>query len=79
MREPSPSAPANSGRDEAAQWVRTNLPTCSQIADDFRAVFPTVRLTHASEAGHSIGKPIEEPAFSVSGDDLVAHPVRVKP
>lgn len=30
-----------------------------------------MRLTYASEAGHAIGKPLEAPGFSISGDDLI--------
>jgi hypothetical protein len=31
-------------------------------------------MTYASENGHTIGKPLEAPAFCVSGDDLM--PIR---
>lgn len=60
----------NPSREEAAEWVRFNLPICSAIAAEFKSAFSEARLTHASENGHSIGRPMGEPAFSVSGDAL---------
>ena len=65
---PTPEA---SARADAAEWVRQNLPTCSAFAAAFKAVFAGLRLTFASEAGHTIGAQAEPPSFSVSGDDLV--------
>lgn len=51
--EPSPSA----GREDRAAWVRLNLPICAAVASEFAAVFPGCRMTFASEAGHTVGKP----------------------
>ena len=59
-------------RREAADWVRLHLPVCSEFAAELRKVFGSgVRMTHASEAGHVLGKAFETPAFSVSGDALL--------
>lgn len=43
-------------REAKAEWVRQNLPICSAIASDFRAVFPGCRMTYAEEAGHVVGR-----------------------
>ena len=75
-RGPAPSA---SDRSEVAGWVRDNLPACSAFAAAFKAEFEGLRLTFASEAGHTIGKPSEAPGFSVSGDDLMPFPRKVRP
>jgi len=68
---PAPVAPA---RAVAAEWVRQHLPICSAFAAAVRDEFSQARMTYASENGHTIGKPVQTCAFSVSGDDLV--PVR---
>ena len=68
---PAPVAPS---RANAAEWVRQHLPICSAFAAAVRDEFGEARLTYASEAGHTIGKPVQTCAFSVSGDDLM--PVR---
>jgi hypothetical protein len=68
---PAPVAPA---RADAAEWVRQHLPICSAFAAAVRDEFGEARLTYASENGHTIGKPMQTCAFSVTGDDLV--PVR---
>jgi hypothetical protein len=67
------TAPTSDSRQEAAEWVRLNLPICSEFATALKAVFTEARMTYASENGHTIGK-VQTCAFSVSGDDLV--PVR---
>ena len=67
-------APTSASRQEAAEWVRQNLPICSTFAAAVRDEFSQARMTYASENGHTIGKPLEAPAFCVSGDDLM--PIR---
>jgi len=61
-------------REEKAAWVNANLPQCAALAALCKATFGAVRLTYASENGHTIGKPMQTCAFSITGDDLV--PVR---
>jgi len=68
---PAPVAPS---RANAAEWVRQHLPICASFAAALKAEFPDARMTYASEAGHTIGKPMQTCAFSITGDDLV--PVR---
>ena len=70
---PAPVAPA---RADAAAWVRDNLPTCADFASQCRAEFGEARMLYASENGHTIGKPSDQPGYSVTGDDL---PVLQKP
>ena len=66
-------AAAKPSREEMAEWVRLNLPICSAFAAAFRSEFGDVRMSSASEAGHTIGKPVEAALFSVSGEALMAH------
>ena len=63
---PAPVAPA---RADAAEWVRQHLPICSAFAAAVRDEFSQARMTYASENGHTIGKPVQTCAFSVSGND----------
>lgn len=70
---PAPVAP---DRADAAAWVRDSLPTCADFAAQCRAAFGEARLLYASENGHTIGKPSDQPGYSVTGDDL---PVLQKP
>lgn len=43
-------------RNEAAEWLATNLPTVAAFATAMRAEFGDVRLVYASENGHTLGK-----------------------
>lgn len=43
-------------RANAADWVRQSLPACAAVAAAFKAQFPGVRLTFASENGHTLGQ-----------------------
>ena len=70
---PAPVAPA---RADAAAWVRDNLPICADFAARCLEAFGEARLLYASENGHTIGKPSDQPGYSVTGDDL---PVLQKP
>jgi len=59
-------------RATQAEWVKQNLPLCSEFAAACRDAFGVgVRMTYAEEAGHIIGKPLPDPVFSVSGDALL--------
>lgn len=44
-------------RLDVAERVRTELPTCAALAADCRQVFGEVRLVHAVENGHVLGRP----------------------
>ena len=68
--------PFRGGVSERVAWVRDNLPTCADFAAQCRQAFGEARLLYASENGHSIGKPSDPPAFSITGADL---PVLQKP
>lgn len=70
--------PASDGRRERADWVRSNLPICSEFAALVRETFGDCRMIYAEEAGHVIGKPTPAPGFSVSGEALVMHLPMVK-
>lgn len=51
---PEPTSPGR--RSGGAEWVRENLPTVAAVAARFRAEFGDVRLVHAVENGHEIGR-----------------------
>lgn len=65
-------APVKPAKSDAAEWVRANLPICSAFSAEVKAAFGDCRLTFASEQGHVIGKPAADPAFTVTGEALIA-------
>ena len=52
--------------EDKAAWVRQNLPTCTQVAQEFKNVFGSVSMVFASENGHAIGKPFVGDAVKLS-------------
>lgn len=64
----------SSDRENAAEWVRENLPQCAEFAAAVRESFGSARMCYAEEAGHVIGKPFL-PAFVVPADTLIQEPI----
>lgn len=53
----SPEPTSTDRRAGGAEWVRENLPSVAAVATAFREEFGDVRLVHAVENGHEIGRP----------------------
>lgn len=52
------------------EWVRENLPTACEVADDFRAVFGAgVTMTYAAENGYELGEKQDESKM-IGGADI---------
>jgi hypothetical protein len=59
--------------DSQKSRARAAFPTCTAVADEFRAVFGEgVRLTYAEENGNRAGRALDESRFTViAGESLI--------